>query len=158
MDGRNIRYRALEEAPMIGSVPIPVDERELSEHTLLPFELATDEAVRCERFMDLEIYQARTFDWDLIEAMGLTDRLETLLWPSWRSALRCSEVQYAELTMEFHSTFQYDLARFSEPTAISFALGRRKFTMSVPDFAVATGFYTREEADAPGFAQLLRGQ
>ncbi|KAD4584927.1 hypothetical protein E3N88_22528 [Mikania micrantha] len=45
---------------------------------------------------------------------------------------------------------------FDDPAAVSFALGRRTFSMSIPQFAIATGFYTAEQVREPGFAQSLR--
>ncbi|XP_035833072.1 uncharacterized protein LOC118481864 [Helianthus annuus] len=59
--------------------------------------------------------------------------------------------------MEFHSTFDYKQGSFNEKGAIFFALGRKSYEMTVPEFAVATQFYTEEEVRAPEFINSLQG-
>ncbi|KAL8202152.1 hypothetical protein R6Q57_011299 [Mikania cordata] len=71
--------------------------------------------------------------------------------------LACDWPQYKELTLEFHSTFMYDDSEFDYVDAMLFALGRRVYKMSIPQFAVATGFYTQDEVLSPRFSTSLRG-
>ncbi|KAI3724961.1 hypothetical protein L1987_64729 [Smallanthus sonchifolius] len=63
---RVIRYAAPEVRPAPDAQPTPIEDRILQHHTLLRFELMTEESVRLERFVDMEPYQHRTFDWGLV--------------------------------------------------------------------------------------------
>ncbi|KAD2392998.1 hypothetical protein E3N88_39975 [Mikania micrantha] len=82
-----------------------------------------------------------------------------MMTPQWTSVLRCSWLQYDELTVEFLCTFQYDTGSLTHPEAVSFALRRQTqtHTMSVAQFAVAFGLYSQEQVAAPDFEGLLRG-
>ncbi|KAL8204335.1 hypothetical protein R6Q57_009958 [Mikania cordata] len=80
-----------------------------------------------------------------------------MMTPQWAPLLRCTWLQYDELTVEFLSTFRYDARSLSYPGAVSFALGRQTHTMSVAQFAVAFGLYTQEQVAAPDFEGLLKG-
>ncbi|KAL8262393.1 hypothetical protein R6Q59_023742 [Mikania micrantha] len=51
----------------------------------------------------------------------------------------------------------YDDSEFDSVDAVSFSLGRRVYEMSIPQFAVATGFYTEDEVLSPRFSSSLRG-
>ncbi|KAF5778200.1 hypothetical protein HanXRQr2_Chr12g0544741 [Helianthus annuus] len=58
----------------------------------------------------------KRIDWDLVRQLGQVDRLEQLFGPKFRLALDCDEPQYHQLTLEFHSTFQYrHRGGFDEP-------------------------------------------
>ena len=146
-----------EERPEPNAVAVPLDQRELRTHTLLQFMLGTDEYERCEKFLEMELFQHRTVNWGMIDAMAQRERLEGLLGRRWLEAIRCAEPQYAELTVEFHSTFKYSPEWFMQPYTVQFMLGRQPFRMSVPQFAEAIGFYTREESSVVGFRRSLRG-
>ncbi|KAI3744489.1 hypothetical protein L1987_57571 [Smallanthus sonchifolius] len=137
-----IRYAVPEARPTADADPIPLYARVLHHHTLLRFDLMTEETVRLERFVDMELYHYRGFDWGLVEELGQIQRLREFIDARWTTALACDATQYMELTVEFHTTFRYVTGQFEEPAAVSFALGRHVFEMSVPQFAVAMGWYT----------------
>ncbi|KAJ0435685.1 hypothetical protein HanIR_Chr00c37g0912551 [Helianthus annuus] len=65
--------------------------------------------------------------------------------------------QYEELVLEFHSTFKHKEGAFAQNNVVSFSLGRTIFEMDMAPFAVASAFYTQEEAQSPGFSMSLRG-
>ncbi|KAM0064049.1 hypothetical protein Hdeb2414_s0003g00098111 [Helianthus debilis subsp. tardiflorus] len=72
-------------------------------------------------------------------------------------ALDCDEPQYHQLTLEFHSTFQYrHRGGFDELDVVSFLLGKNNMTL--PQFAVGTGFYSQQEVETDAFRSLLRGE
>ncbi|KAD5961049.1 hypothetical protein E3N88_12522 [Mikania micrantha] len=147
---RTISYSDVERVPSIRP-------RRIREHTLLSFDLGTFESQRLDRFISLELLHHRNIDWELLDQLGQRDRIERLLGPRWTTVLACDWPQYKELALEFHSTFMYDDSEFDSMDAVSFALGRRVYEMSIPQFAVATGFYTEEEVMLPRFTTCLRG-
>ncbi|KAF5796655.1 hypothetical protein HanXRQr2_Chr08g0354281 [Helianthus annuus] len=67
----------------------------------------------------------------------------------------CALDQYEELVLEFHSTWKHKEGNFADDKAVSFSLGRRVFKMNMARFAVASGFYTPEEVQQPGFVTSL---
>ncbi|KAL8258395.1 hypothetical protein R6Q59_030436 [Mikania micrantha] len=115
------------------------------------------EHARVTTLAGLEIIQHRGFDRAVIERLGRLEEFDSMLTPPWVYLLRCRWPQYAELTVEFHSTFQYDARSVTTPGAVAFALGRTAHSMIVADFAVAMGIYTREEVTARAFEDLLLG-
>ncbi|KAD5802902.1 hypothetical protein E3N88_14262 [Mikania micrantha] len=153
---REIHYSSPEILPIDEDEPVPIDDRVLRDHTVLQFEQGTEEATRCDRFVTMEHYHHRIFDRELLERLGRLEEFDAVVRDEWRTALDCRWPQYMELTVEFHSTFRQMSGSFDDPAAVSFALGRRTFSMSIPQFAIATGFYTDEQVRAPEFAQSLR--
>jgi hypothetical protein len=135
---RVIRYSVAEASPNLEQPPSLIDERVISEHTLLQFAEATSQAEACAGIIDMELLQPRTFDWECVDQIGQRDRLEAFLSLRWRAALAAPAQQYLELTIEFISTLEHTLGDFSAPTAVSFSLGRRVYDMTIPQFAVAT--------------------
>ncbi|KAL8216177.1 hypothetical protein R6Q57_023014 [Mikania cordata] len=99
--------------------------------------------------------QHHGYDRDLLEQLGGVAEFDRD--PQWAPLLRCSWLQYDELTVEFLSSLQYDTRSLSYPGAVSFALGRQTHTMSVAEFAVAFGLYTQEQVAAADFEDHLRG-
>ncbi|KAL8229653.1 hypothetical protein R6Q57_014553 [Mikania cordata] len=89
----------------------------------------------------MEHYHHRTFDRELLERLGCLDEFNAIVKGEWRTALDCRWHQYLELTVEFHSIFRQTLGSFDDPAAVSFALGRHTYSMSIPQFAIATRFY-----------------
>ncbi|KAI7744702.1 hypothetical protein M8C21_010517, partial [Ambrosia artemisiifolia] len=154
---RQIRYAMPEDPPAEDAEPIPLEDRVLAQHTLLMFEEGTWESDRLQRFLDMPLLRHRTFHWDILRDLGEADRLTEMLGVRWRRALTPEAPQYRELTVEFHSTVKYRSGDFLDPDIVTFSLGRRVHSMSVPTFAIHTGLYTDEEARAPAFEQLLRG-
>ncbi|KAL8239968.1 hypothetical protein R6Q59_016535 [Mikania micrantha] len=117
----------------------------------------TIEHARMETLVSLGTMQHRGYDRDVLQQLGRVDEFNAMMTPQWTSLLRCSWLQYDELTVEFLSTFQYDTRSLTYPRVVSFALGRQTHTMSVAHFAVAFGLYSQEQVAAPDFEGLLRG-
>ncbi|KAL8224280.1 hypothetical protein R6Q57_019755 [Mikania cordata] len=134
-----------------------IKTRGLKDHTLLMFAMGTFESDRFDRFVSLELLHHGNISWELVDQLGQRDRLERLLGPKWVRVLACDWPRYKELTMEFHSTFMYDDSEFDSLDAISFSLGRQVYEMTIPQFAVVSGFYTEEEVMSPRFVSSLRG-
>ncbi|KAL8199730.1 hypothetical protein R6Q57_013298 [Mikania cordata] len=153
---REISYSSPEILPIDEDEAVPIDDRVLRDHTVLQFEQGTEEATRCDRFEMMEHYHHRTFDRELLKRLGRLEEFDAIVRDEWRTVLDCRWPQYMELIVVFHSTFRHMSGSFDDPAAVSFALGRRTFSMSIPQFAIATGFYTAEQVREPGFAQSLR--
>ncbi|KAL8217790.1 hypothetical protein R6Q57_021163 [Mikania cordata] len=149
-DERTIWYLEAERVPVIRT-------RRLLDHTLLMFEMGTYERDRLDMFITLELLHHRNISWDLIDQLGQRDRLERMLGPKWVRVLACDWPQYKELTIEFHSIFMYDDSEFDSIDAVSFSQGRRVYEMTIPQFAVVSGFYTEDEVMSPGLMSSLRG-
>ncbi|MFS7917539.1 hypothetical protein Hanom_Chr03g00190231 [Helianthus anomalus] len=69
------------------------------------------------------LFQHKTVNWATIDKMIRGGNLESLLGPRWLEVIRCAEPQYSEITVEFHSTFQYSLTWFVQPYTVRFVLG-----------------------------------
>ncbi|KAK1419649.1 hypothetical protein QVD17_28883 [Tagetes erecta] len=137
---------------------IPVTHTtDLGAHTLLQFKLGSDERNKAAKFIRTNMLQHRNMNWVLLSQMNDFDKLETWISGKWKEVLKCDRPQYGELTIEFLSTFHWNDGSFNEPDAVSFALGRHTHEMSIPQFAVHTGFYTQEEIATPEFLTGLRG-
>ncbi|KAD1995852.1 hypothetical protein E3N88_42058 [Mikania micrantha] len=138
--------------------PAPLPQlRRRAEHTFLQFAPGTPEHARMQTLVDLASTQHRSYARDVLQQLGRIDEFDTMMSPQWTSVLRCSWLQYDELTVEFLSTLQYDAGSLTDPGAVSFVLGRHPHTMSVAQFAVAFGLYTQEQVTAPEFESYLRG-
>ncbi|KAJ0670729.1 hypothetical protein HanOQP8_Chr13g0477831 [Helianthus annuus] len=106
---------------------------------------------------DVQLLECRRIDWELVGRLGQVERMQELLGPKFRMVLDCDAPQYYELTLEFHSTFQYRYpGGFDEPDVVSFVLGKRILNMTLPQFAEATGFYSCQEVESEEFRGLLR--
>ncbi|KAD5508382.1 hypothetical protein E3N88_16085 [Mikania micrantha] len=154
---RQFSYSAPLDVPPPHARPLLPQLRSLPDHTFLQFARGTMEHARVTTLAGLEIIQHRGFDRAVIERLGRLEEFDSMLTPPWVYLLRCRWPQYAELTVEFHSTFQYNARSVTTPGAVSFALGRTAHSMSVADFVVAMGIYTREEVTARAFEDLLLG-
>ncbi|KAJ0835899.1 hypothetical protein HanRHA438_Chr16g0760621 [Helianthus annuus] len=77
--------------------------------------------------------------------MGARERVEELLGPMLVEMVNCDGPQYDELVVEFHSTFHHREGSFFERDAVSFSLGRMLRVLSIPQFAIASGFYDFED-------------
>ncbi|KAJ0725815.1 hypothetical protein HanPI659440_Chr12g0463181 [Helianthus annuus] len=105
----------------------------LLDNPLLRFLFDTDKYYRLDIIKSVQLLGFRRIDWDLVRQLGQVDRLEQLLGPKFRLALDCDEPQYHQLTLEFHSTFQYrHRGGFDEPDVVSFVIGKRIFYMTLP--------------------------
>ncbi|KAF5786820.1 hypothetical protein HanRHA438_Chr10g0457971 [Helianthus annuus] len=148
-----IRYNGPENRPMPETPIVPLDQRVLWDYTLLDFEIGTIESLRMDKFCKMQLYKHRTFNREMLEAMGQRQRMEEFLGPKWLDVLRCADPQYIELTIEFHSTFIYNADRNVEPYTLSFSLGRQHYVWSTEQFSRAVGFYVQGEL----FQNALRG-
>ena len=153
---REIRYTEPEILPQEDDAVEPIEDRDIRAHTILRFAPTTLEFRAFDKIAATQTLQHRSFDLDLLRTLGSAERLEGLLDARWRSVLGCRWAQYDELTMDFHSTLLFTAGSLTDPTTVSFSLGRQVHTMSITDFAVLTGFYTREETATPIFTESLR--
>ncbi|KAM0056368.1 hypothetical protein Hdeb2414_s0006g00217491 [Helianthus debilis subsp. tardiflorus] len=124
---------------------------------LLQFVQNSEEFRKLGALYMTELLPYRRIDWEVLDRLGARARVEQLLGPKFRKILDCDARQYKEITIEFHSTFDYKLGSFNKKGAVFFALGRKSYEMTVPEFAVATQFYTEEEVRAPEFINSLQG-
>ncbi|KAI3774812.1 hypothetical protein L1987_49374 [Smallanthus sonchifolius] len=127
---RRIRYEGQER---VNYARIPLRR----EHPLLQFEVNTKEWTKLQKIIRTEILEHWTIDWDWLASVGARDRVERLLGPRLRA--------------------MHKEGSFAEDDAVSFSLGRMVHEMSIPQFAVASGFYTEEEVVTPEFVTGLRG-
>ncbi|XP_076901115.1 uncharacterized protein LOC143555456 [Bidens hawaiensis] len=155
---RIIRYDS-DEMPIIEGVERAdiVGDGHRTPHQVLRFYDPFEEYTRHTRMRGMQLLLMRTFDWVLLGTLGADTTIQGLMSDRWRAVLECDSISYVELTREFCSTFSYTAPDFDEPHAVSFSLGRHVYEMSVPDFAVATGFYTREDVQTSAFLQSFRG-
>ncbi|KAJ0716622.1 hypothetical protein HanPI659440_Chr13g0514751 [Helianthus annuus] len=124
---------------------------------LLQFVQNSEEFRKLGALYTTELLPYRRIDWEMLDRLGARARVEQLLGPKFRKILDCDARQYKEITIEFHSTFDFKLGSFNKKGAVFFALGRKSYEMTVPEFAVATQFYTEEEVRAPEFINSLQG-
>ncbi|KAI3742499.1 hypothetical protein L1987_60183 [Smallanthus sonchifolius] len=107
---------------------------------LLQFELDSGEMQKLTTLITVDLLPYRRIDWSLLDRLGARARVEKLLGEKFRRVLDCDARQYKEITLEFHSTFDYKQGNFNEREAVFFSLGRRPYEMTIPQFAVATQF------------------
>ncbi|KAJ0684579.1 hypothetical protein HanLR1_Chr11g0392741 [Helianthus annuus] len=96
----------------------------LLDSPLLQFELDSGESQRLATLYTMDMLPFRRIDWGLIDRLGARARVEQLLGPKFRRVLDCDAMQYKEITLEFHSTFDYKQGNFNETDAVFFALGK----------------------------------
>ncbi|MFS7950847.1 hypothetical protein Hanom_Chr07g00588001 [Helianthus anomalus] len=71
--------------------------------------------------------------------------------------MECTQPQYEELVLEFHSTWLHKEGKFEQDTTVSFSLGRQVYEMNMAQFAIISGLYTEEDVKRPEFVTCLRG-
>ncbi|KAM0051677.1 hypothetical protein Hdeb2414_s0007g00239331 [Helianthus debilis subsp. tardiflorus] len=125
--------------------PLPYfGKRKIKYHTaeIIPHERST-------RLKDSPLLQfdVDTSEYAKLDELLKRERIEQYLGSKFRLALDCDALQYKELTLEFHETFQYKQGNYAQPNAVSFSLGRQVHEMTIPQFAVLTQFYTQEEVE-----------
>ncbi|KAD5508237.1 hypothetical protein E3N88_15940 [Mikania micrantha] len=119
---REIRYSApFVIPPPVALAPLP-HLRRRAEHTFLQFAPGTMQRARMETLVGLGTIQNRGYDRDVLQQLGRVDEFDAMMTPQWTSVLRCSWLQYDELTVEFLSTFQYDTGSLMHPVAVSLTL------------------------------------
>ncbi|PPS16047.1 hypothetical protein GOBAR_AA04531 [Gossypium barbadense] len=101
----------------------------------------------------------RCIDWATLEQVHLADSVRALLATTpWDRFFDIVEPMYLELTLELCSTFQMQtvMAEHDDPGTIQFRLGSLVRQLSVPEFGVALGLYTKEFIEADNFPHLHR--
>ncbi|KAJ0520600.1 hypothetical protein HanIR_Chr10g0461211 [Helianthus annuus] len=129
----------------------------LVDHPILDFEEDSEEREKLVKFVKTNLLEHRAIDWEWLQGMGVSDRVADLLGPRLRAAMDCQWPQHTELTLEFHCTFRHKEGTFAEKNAVSFSLGRNLYEMSIAEFGVALGFYTKREVLTDDFVNGLRG-
>jgi hypothetical protein len=77
--------------------------------------------------------------------------------PRWRTVLDIEDEEYAVFTREFFSTFEFrPHLSLTNDQAVVFTLGGQLRHISMADFAVMTGIYTRAETATPEFTESYR--
>ncbi|MFS7962760.1 putative IQ motif, EF-hand binding protein [Helianthus anomalus] len=107
-------------------------------------------------------FEPSTSEWNKYDKLKNTDLLQhrevaDLLGPKLVDALECTQPQYEELVLEFHSTWMHKEGKFDNDAAVSFSLGRQVYEMNMARFTIVSGFYTEEEVKRPEFVTSLRG-
>ncbi|KAI3776250.1 hypothetical protein L1987_46023 [Smallanthus sonchifolius] len=120
------------------------------------FEVDSGEMQKLTTLITVDLLPYRRIDWSLLDRLGARARVEQLLGEKFIRVLDCDARQYKEITLEFHSTFDYKQGNFNEQEAVFFSLGRRPYEMTIPQFAVATQFYTDEEVQSAEFRNSLQ--
>ncbi|KAM0067884.1 hypothetical protein Hdeb2414_s0002g00066531 [Helianthus debilis subsp. tardiflorus] len=147
---RKIKYHTAEVIPHGRST-------RLKDSPLLQFDIDTSEYAKLDELITVNLLPFKRIDWELLDRLGQRERIEQYLGSEFRLALDCDALQYKELTLEFHATFQYKQGNYAQSNAVSFSLGRQVHEMTIPHFVVMTHFYTQEEVETDEFATSLRG-
>lgn len=110
--------------------------------------------LRYQTIKDVEVKAINSIDWNQAKTFDPANRLAELLPPDtpWRRFFDILEPSFDELVYEFWSTFYY--THYPEPT-IAFRLVGRDFQMSLTEFALRMGIYTKEEVSLPIYTNAL---
>ncbi|KAF5812828.1 hypothetical protein HanXRQr2_Chr03g0091051 [Helianthus annuus] len=127
------------------------------DHPFLKFELDSPECNKYEKLNDTELLQHQVIDWSWLEEIGSLQEMQDLVGPKLTDAMECTQPQYEELVLEFHSTWLHKEGKFEQDTTVSFSLGRQVYEMNMARFAIVSGLYTKEEVKRPEFVACLRG-
>ncbi|KAJ0785543.1 hypothetical protein HanOQP8_Chr02g0044401 [Helianthus annuus] len=146
---RKIQYQRFNEF-------IPTHKVNRLDHPILQFEPNTSQWEKYDKLRNTDLLQHRVIDWSWLEEIGSRQVVLDLLGPKLTDTLECTQDQYEELMLEFHSTWRHKEGKFDQDTAVSFSLGRQVFEMNMARFAIVSGFYTKEEVKQPGFLTSLR--
>ncbi|KAL8201739.1 hypothetical protein R6Q57_010886 [Mikania cordata] len=111
----------------------------------------------------MEIVDPRTIDWSILAMLGATERATAIVEAScpWRRMLEMGAFPaYRETILEFLSTFEFHppqargMEALDQLQAVSFTLCGQEVRMSLTQWGIATGFYTREEVSIPLFLDV----
>ncbi|KAJ0941912.1 hypothetical protein HanPSC8_Chr03g0085691 [Helianthus annuus] len=127
-----------------------------ADHPILKFEPMIAEWNKYDKLNDTELRQHRVIDWGWLEEIGSLQEVQDLVDPKLSNALECTQPQYEELVLEFHSTWLHKERKFELGTTVSFSLGRQVYEMNMVRFAIVSGLYTEEEVKRPEFVTCLR--
>ncbi|KAL8254456.1 hypothetical protein R6Q59_032677 [Mikania micrantha] len=132
----------------------------LDPHMLLQFQPGTEAHTRLKRFIGMEIVEPRTIDWSILATLGATERATAIIGASgpWRRMMEMGGLPaYREIVLEFLSTFEFHppqaggMEALDQLPAITFTLCGQDVQMSLTQWGIATGFYTRDEVTTPLF-------
>ncbi|KAM0004898.1 hypothetical protein Hdeb2414_s0226g00840201 [Helianthus debilis subsp. tardiflorus] len=74
-------------------------------HPILKFEVNEPEWNKFDKLKDTELLQHQVIDWSwLEEEIGPLQEVQDLVGPKLSDAMECTQLQYEELVLEFHST------------------------------------------------------
>lgn len=90
---RTVQYMAPYVVQRPNDQPIPEDEKVFSRHTFLKIALDTDERVKCEKFVDIDLLKHRTINLNLMDQLGATQQVRQFLGPKWLNAITFSSTQ-----------------------------------------------------------------
>lgn len=96
-------------------------------------------------------------DWATLKQIHLADRVSALIVTDpWDRFFSIIEPTYSELAVDFCLTFilQHVILSHDNSCTISFRLGNMMRHLSIPDFGVALGLYTKEFMSCEGFLTL----
>ncbi|KAL8252350.1 hypothetical protein R6Q59_036043 [Mikania micrantha] len=129
-------------------------------HMLLQFPQGTEAHTRLKRLIRMEIVEPRTIDWSILATLGATERATAIIGASgpWRRMLEMGGLPaYREIVLEFLSTFEFHppqacgMEALEQLRAVLFTLCGQDVRMSLTQWGIATGFYTRDEVTTPLF-------
>ncbi|KAL8263813.1 hypothetical protein R6Q59_021943 [Mikania micrantha] len=132
----------------------------LDPHMLLQFPQGTEAHTRLKRLIGMEIVEPQTIDWSILATLGATERATTIIGASgpWRRMMEMGGLPaYREIVLEFLSTFEFHppqaggVEALEQLRAVSFTLCGQDVEMSLTQWGIATGFYTRDEVTTPLF-------
>ncbi|KAD6794448.1 hypothetical protein E3N88_05344 [Mikania micrantha] len=132
----------------------------LDPHMLLQFPQGTEGHTRLKRLIGMEIVEPRTIDWSILATLGATERATTIIGASgpWRRMMEMGGLPaYREIVLEFLSTFEFHppqaggVEALEQLRAVSFTLCGQDVEMSLTQWGIATGFYTRDGVTTPLF-------
>ncbi|KAM0060774.1 hypothetical protein Hdeb2414_s0004g00128021 [Helianthus debilis subsp. tardiflorus] len=124
---------------------------------ILKFEVNEPEWNKFDKLKDTELLQHRVIDWSWLEEIGSLQEVQDLVGPKLSNAMECTQPQYEELVLEFHSTWLHKEGKFKQDTSVSFSLGRQVYEMNMARFAIVSGLYTEEQVKRSEFVTCLRG-
>ncbi|KAJ0615762.1 hypothetical protein HanOQP8_Chr02g0072431 [Helianthus annuus] len=114
---RKIKYHTTEIIPHGRST-------RLKDSPLLQFDVDTSEYAKLDELIKVNLLPFKRIDLELLDRLGQKERIEQYLGSKFRLALDCDALQYKELTLKFHATFQYKQGNYTQPNAVSFGLDR----------------------------------
>lgn len=81
-------------------------------HMVLWFPAFSEENTMYARVQVLQWLRHRSFDWGLMQSLGIEERIRQILTDWWAALLTCDSPLYIELTREFYSTFRHTNIEF----------------------------------------------
>ena len=133
-------------SPIPSPIPSPIRSSiPPTQHPFLHF-TTPDHFDRYTRLRIKPFEPNRCLHWPTLQNLGIADRIRTMLDESgWSAFFDINEVTYKELTLEFFSTYTLDKSsNLVDAKTIKFQLGGQPHNITITEFGVLCGFYTRE--------------